>query len=99
MRKFYEQYAKDQNWYKPNVKHDGQRVQTWRDLAKLTWHHLENSFKGLLVPSDINNDVAHSGGRSTAKTGTTGTGGVRGGGGLGIYPTIDDGSSSMRRRR
>lgn len=37
----------------------------WKKPAGYTWHHIENSTRLELVPSDIHQAVRHSGGRST----------------------------------
>jgi TANFOR domain-containing protein len=37
----------------------------WRQPDKTTWHHVENSTKLVLVPTDLHSAVRHTGGRST----------------------------------
>lgn len=37
----------------------------WKQPADYTWHHIENSTRIQLVPSDLHGVVGHSGGRNT----------------------------------
>ncbi|WP_328283781.1 HNH endonuclease [Pseudoalteromonas sp. DL2-H6] len=37
----------------------------WKQPSTHTWHHVENSTKLQLIPSDLHSTVGHSGGRNT----------------------------------
>ncbi|WP_350657621.1 HNH endonuclease, partial [Psychrobacter sp. S1-30-MNA-CIBAN-0213] len=41
------------------------RVKGWRKPDNYTWHHVENSTKLILIPTDLHGAVRHNGGRST----------------------------------
>lgn len=39
----------------------------WKQPPGTTWHHVENSTKLQLIPTDLHGAVGHSGGRNTYK--------------------------------
>lgn len=60
-------FAKQKKWFKPDGTPDASRVKMLRETDKLTWHHHEDMTTMQLVPKDINNEVAHTGGASFVK--------------------------------
>ena len=44
-----------------------EKYEDWQQPEDYTWHHIENSTKLILVPTDLHGVVGHSGGRSTYK--------------------------------
>lgn len=40
-------------------------IPNWRKPADYTWHHVENSTKLQLIPSDVHETIRHTGGRAT----------------------------------
>lgn len=65
-------FAKQNEWLKSDGTPDWKRVEKFRNEKGLTWHHHEDGKTMQLIPSDLNNNVSHTGGASITRRATDG---------------------------